>query len=570
MSVIIKAKDFTQGTMKAGDRRFGKELIFDGGQPKCFVRYIFSLPREGEYELWSRYASGLSRPVDLYVDGVLIKKTGLDCVTEGWTRSFLKWHRETCAYLLRQGEHVLEMRAEVSAPHIEKFSFLPVGDIPTFIKEDRGYYYRMLVKRYGFRGLVEKLSEKIKQNLTRRGLRERYLLPLGVFDGEYGYHGPQQVQIDVTNDCNNRCMACWCNSPLFKNQRLSPQEKNESLSLDMVKSLLDDLAKMNVPEVAYSGSGEPFMHPQMMEILEYTKKKGMRCLVNTNFTLLTKEKIDRLVEIGVDSLTVSLWAATASTYVKTHPGRTEEDFMKIKENLIYLNMRKKGKPRVHLYNVIFNLNFFEVEKMVDFAVETKSEYLGFAIVDTMPGVTDVLVLNEGELAELRLACQRIKSELDGYNRLRSGSVLIYDFDQFSRRLSVDQDAKIAQYDRNIIDSVPCYNGWLFARVIPNGEVHSCLKAHRIPTGSLYKNTFSEIWNSEKQFFFRKKTCVYKKSDPFFRSIGNDSDIQEAGCYKSCDDIHRNFWLYNRINFLTGPEKAALKALAVLLRGMRRK
>lgn len=569
MPVIIKAKDFTQGTLKAGDRRFGKEIVFDGGQPERFARYDFSLSKEGEYELWSRYASDFSRPVDLYVDGVLIKKAGLDSVTEGWTRPFLKWHREGCAYL-RQGEHALEIRSGAPVPNIEKFSFLLLGDIPTFIKEDRGYYYRTLFKKRGLGGLAEKIGEKIRLNLTPKGLKERYLWPLGVFDGEYGYYGPQHVQIDVTNDCNNRCMACWCNSPLFKNPRFSAKEKSETLPLGMVKALLDDLAKMGVPEVAYSGSGEPFMHPEMMEILEYTKKKGIRCLVNTNFTLLTKEKIDRLIEIGVDSLTVSLWAVTAQTYVRTHPGRTQADFESIKENLAYLNTRKKEKPRVHLYNVIFNMNYFEVESMVDFAVETKSEYLGFAIVDTIPGVTDVLVLNEGQLAELRLACQRIKSELDEYNRLRSGNVLIYQFDQFSRRISVDKDAKTAQYDRNIIDSVPCYNGWLFARVIPNGEVHSCLKAHRIPTGSLYKNRFPEIWNSQKQSFFRKKTCVYKKSDPFFRLIGNDPGVQEAGCYKSCDDISRNFWLYNRINFLTGPEKAALKVLAAFLKKMRRK
>jgi len=109
--------------------------------------------------------------------------------------------------------------------------------------------------------------------------------------------------------------------------------------------------------------------------------------------------------------------------------------------------------------------------------------------------------------------------------------------------------------------MPCYIGWLFARIIPNGEIHSCLKAHRIPTGSLYLNRFSEIWNSEKQVYFRKKTLAYKKSDLFFRLIGNDPNIKEVGCYKSCDDIGRNTWMHNRMKMLSLPERVTIKNIS---------
>lgn len=398
------------------------------------------------------------------------------------------------------------------------------------------------------------------QELSWKNLQQKYLYILGIYDGEYAYCGPWHVQIDLTNRCNNACLACWCNSPLFKTPRLSEKEKNESLPLGMVKGLLDELAQKGVKEIAYSGSGEPFMHPDIMEILEYTKKKNLFCLVNTNFTLLDKEKLDRLIEIGLDSITVSTWAATPQTYAQTHPKRTEDDFRRIKENLIYLNTHKNGKPSVHIYNVIFNKNYFELEAMVDFAVETGSEMLGFALVDTMPHVTDVLLLDEKQLTELKEACRRVSRRLDGNNHLGATGAYLSNFNQFVRRISVSQDAQQALYDRNIIDSMPCYNGWLFARVIPNGEVHSCLKAHRIPAGSLYKNNFSEIWNSPQQKMFRKKTCVYEKSDLFFRLIGNDPDIKEAGCYKSCDDIGRNIWMHEKMITISCLEKALLKRI----------
>ena len=51
-----------------------------------------------------------------------------------------------------------------------------------------------------------------------------------------------------------------------------------------------------------------------------------------------------------------------------------------------------------------------------------------------------------------------------------------------------------KYEKNVIDKLPCYAGWLFTRIIPNGEVNSCLKAHRIPVGSLYSEKFNKATN----------------------------------------------------------------------------
>ena len=442
------------------------------------------------------------------------------------------------------------------------------GSAPVKGKKKKISYFRTFKNCVSRDGIKETIK-RIIYNIIPGNLKDRYLEILGIYDRKHGYKGPFHVQIDLTNNCNNTCIACWCNSPFFKTPRLSEEKKKQYLPLALAKELLDEISCMGAAEVYYSGSGEPFMHPQIMEILEYTKKKNLTCHVNTNFTLLNKERLDQLISIGVDFLTVSTWAATADTYVKTHPGRSSRDFYKIKENLLYLNSRKKDKPYIKLYNVIFNMNYFEVGEMVKFAEEIKAESLEFTVVDTVPGVTDTLSLNEAQLKHLQSSCIEIQSGLDRQNKFKKSGVLVFQFDQFLRRISVSHDAKQAKYDRNIIDNMPCYIGWLFARVIPNGEVHSCLKAHRVPTGSLYLNRFFEIWNSQKQEYFRKKTLTYKKDDPFFRLIGNDPKIKEAGCYKSCDDIGRNTWMHNRLSMLSFPERSLLKSIAYMLKIARR-
>lgn len=402
---------------------------------------------------------------------------------------------------------------------------------------------------------IKKAFMKAVEHLYLNKPLSDYLDILGILDGRKAFKGPFHVQIDLTDHCNNDCLACWCNSPLLEEKKHSKGQKR-TLPFELAKELMDNLSDMGTREIYFSGGGEPFCHPRIMDILTYAKKKGLVCYVNTNFTLLDKDKINKLVDIGVDHLTVSIWAATAEVYAKTHPNKTEETFLQICENLEYLNSVKKNKPYIKLYNVIFNENYQQLLKMVDFARLTGSESLEYTLVDTIPGKTEKLLLNPSQIKELQQDIDKLSSMIDKSGKI--GNITLFCFNTFKRRASSGNDLTRATYDRNIIDKMPCYIGWCFARILPNGDINSCLKSHRIPIGNLYVDNFVQIWNSDKQIFFRNKTLTYKKSDSFFRLIGNDPDIKEAGCYKSCDDIGRNAYMHKRIKSLTFIERLILK------------
>ena len=89
------------------------------------------------------------------------------------------------------------------------------------------------------------------------------------------------------------------------------------------------------------------------------------------------------------------------------------------------------------------MNYFEIEKMIDFAVRTKSESLEFTLVDTIPQATDALALNKVQLQELYRTCQKIKSSLTRDSRISKNGVLLFQFDQFLRRISVESDVEEA-------------------------------------------------------------------------------------------------------------------------------
>jgi len=61
-----------------------------------------------------------------------------------------------------------------------------------------------------------------------------------------------------------------------------------SLRLKKGKAFIDDISVFGAPVMLFSG-GEPLMHPHFLDLCFYAKSKGMRAVVSTNGTLITRE-----------------------------------------------------------------------------------------------------------------------------------------------------------------------------------------------------------------------------------------------------------------------------------------
>lgn len=425
--------------------------------------------------------------------------------------------------------------------------------------------YRFL-KRQGqlYYHNIRLLTKKPVSSIFKRYIHTRLTL-IGILDGYRAYVGPFLAQVDLTNDCNNNCIGCWCNSPLLNEMRLDKElARRQTLPLNLVKDLINDLHRIGTQQIYIAGGGEPFMHPNIMDILRFIKKKKMVCYINTNFTLVNEEIIKELIALKIDHLTISLWAGTPRTYALIHPNKNEDTFYQIEKRLKFLCNHKScrpGYPLVKLYNVICNLNYQEIDEMVDFALGVGAESVEFTLIDTIPGKTDTLLLSEEQRIKLLDSAYKLKDKQNFW--LTNNNFLIFKLDHFLRRISTENSLN-GEYDRELINELPCYIGWAFTRILANGDVNACLKAHRIPVGNIYYQRFSQIWNGELQRQFRKKTKTTKKIDPIFRFIGNDPNF-EIGCFRGCDDIDRNEDLHKRLLALTTTERIILASAKNILR-----
>ncbi|MDO9572261.1 MAG: radical SAM protein, partial [Candidatus Omnitrophota bacterium] len=171
------------------------------------------------------------------------------------------------------------------------------------------------------RGFIQTI-DSICRNLSVRNIHEDYLIIKGLSSGTRSFSGPKFVQIDLTDDCNNSCLCCWCNSALKKEK---PNQR-DYLDYSALIKTIGELKQMGTREITLSGGGEPFMYSRLLDVVAYIKKKGIYCQLYTNFTLATKESLRRLAGLGLDRLIVSLWAADSEVYSLLHPGKDEHCF----------------------------------------------------------------------------------------------------------------------------------------------------------------------------------------------------------------------------------------------------
>jgi MoaA/NifB/PqqE/SkfB family radical SAM enzyme len=83
-------------------------------------------------------------------------------------------------------------------------------------------------------------------------------------------------------------------------------EKHENeLTTEEAKRFIDDLADFHVPALLFSG-GEPLVRKDLFELAAYAKEKGVRPTLSTNGTLITREVAQKLKDIGVAYVGISL------------------------------------------------------------------------------------------------------------------------------------------------------------------------------------------------------------------------------------------------------------------------
>ncbi len=102
---------------------------------------------------------------------------------------------------------------------------------------------------------------------------------------------------NATRRCNLKCVHCYARSEDI--------DYGGELSFEEGKALIDDLAQFGSPVLLFSG-GEPLVRRNILDLIRYAVGRGMRAVISTNGTLITRHLAEELREIGLSYVGISL------------------------------------------------------------------------------------------------------------------------------------------------------------------------------------------------------------------------------------------------------------------------
>lgn len=288
--------------------------------------------------------------------------------------------------------------------------------------------------------------------------------------------------MEITENCNLNCPMCP--RGLRKNQ-------GRNLPIKNFKHLLKEIPSLK--HIKIMSWGEPFLHPDIFEILDLGAKKGITFTITTNGTILNEEKIRKInknvivMEFSIDSPSV-------------------EGYRKIRGadlNVVLANAKKVKELRPDIYlrlqGVIMEGN---IEELPDFIPMAKKVGADEMRLFSLVAFTKDIDTWQCDKKKMERMMEKLKEAED---------------------LAKKEGVKLVATP-SFTGPKTCTEPWLQPRIALNGNVYSCcltynsseptwkewfhgtcveMPQHKYMMGNLYKESFKKIWNSPAYKLLRK-------------------------------------------------------------------
>lgn len=253
------------------------------------------------------------------------------------------------------------------------------------------------------------------------------------------------ASLELTYRCNFHCVHCYCVVG-------GPQQE---LATDEWYALLDELKAAGCLSVTLTG-GEAMLRPDFFEIAGYAKRRRFVMRLFTNALLIDDERLERVLDLGLIAVEISLYGASAETYrrVAGHPG-----FERVARNIDALIERGQ---HVFLKIPLMQENFDDLDAMVAFCRERG---VGYNIDPWMTPKDDGTMGPTGS----QISEAQLREFLAKYGRPLP-------------RVERDPGKEL------------CTIGRGSAIVSPYGDVFGCVQS-KIPAGNVRETPIAEIWRS---------------------------------------------------------------------------
>ncbi|MEE8390344.1 MAG: radical SAM protein [Anaerolineae bacterium] len=294
---------------------------------------------------------------------------------------------------------------------------------------------------------------------------------------------PLDVTLWLTYRCNARCAFCLVIAKEVGRKALAASE----LSTEQLHRVLDDLAALGTRRIMITG-GEPTLRDDLADIIAYATRHKIRTGIFTNGSLLDHSLVEELVVAGIDTICISLDAVDTALHdsLRNLPGLGE----KALTALSYVDeVRKRLGRRVKLVTntVVTARNYRQLDRIVELKADIDFDHATFATLVEYEAVSAPELHMTAEDKDVR--------DREVIPRLR----------EKAQHYGLPVSVLAGEKPRVIYRDTYCFSPWLYAEILPSGNVVLCDRstAAGFRFGNVKRESFREIWDSEKLGAFRR-------------------------------------------------------------------
>lgn len=347
---------------------------------------------------------------------------------------------------------------------------------------------------------------------------------------------PRKVYLEITTDCNLNCRMCM---------RHSWEVPVCNMSSETFGALIRELRQMpSVSTVNFSGFGEPTVHPQFFEFFLKVKEAGLRAELVTNGTTLETDCLEKLLELELDKLVVSLDGTDSPPDASFHNESIERVHANMRRLFMMKIVRGLRRPEVGLEFVASQRNIDQLP-----ALKRLAWKLGFSSI-----LVTNLVPYTAELADDVLYQKWTTARRDSVPSVWNPTVDLPRLDPHSEaRQALEQLCAVGTRVR--VDGNDVVGGAMYCRfvnegcvaVTPDGSVSPCLPLMHSHSyyfrqekrdirachfGNLNETPLRDIWSSPAYRAFRARIRQFEFS-PCIDCGGCDlRETNEEDCFGS--------------------------------------
>jgi radical SAM protein with 4Fe4S-binding SPASM domain len=280
---------------------------------------------------------------------------------------------------------------------------------------------------------------------------------------------PFSLSIEPTTACNLGCPEC----PSGLKQFSRPTGK---LAHDLHEKILDEV-KSSVFYINYYFQGEPFLHPDFLELIRASKKRKIYTATSTNAHFIDEKKAEEIVASGLDRLIISLDGLTQKSYEQYRiNGNLNKVLEATKLLVLAKSKRKSNTPHLIFQFLAVSANEQDIPQLFDKAKELKVD-------------------------EVRIKTAQFYS-------FENGNPLMPKNEKYSR-YTLGSDGK---YRLNNKLKNECWRMWSGSVITWDGKAVPCCfdkdAVHRL--GDLNTHAFQEVWQSKEYVSFRKSVFTNRQ------------------------------------------------------------